>query len=485
MSGLPIPDDWHNGDWDSYCIKWPSSPQWKAILVGFLTQATRGRFWDGDTGAIVDAQYIGRLIFDANFPLAGCCSCSSDTGNDQEIEGFDSRIADLIGGVFDMDCSIPYGSLKFINGVLHYRYCGEWYAVDGAPANTPSSEGAYSLPTDTDYDNQTISTCGMAAAVASLVVDLAGYIWDESDNTLPIFMIKQAQDHVGLDLNNTWLLDAVNQALIMKGAVVISGTVIDLERSDVIPSWLQDELKCFLYPMMSTSGAMSGSTVFDALVSYFQNRFSAASSGNNIFILNYYDYVLRAIGTGNLNDVCNAGLFDTTQNCDCGSSTGPTAPTSNGWYLSAPYSKLVTSVGDWTTHNYHNIQVPHDAFGIVYYIEYTNVGKTVKRMSVGAGSPPAYDLDCWGDTSELLNSYGQGYLFAQGAQIVVNEVLAGQTFTRFTDATAYGTPSNPASPVVVAGDVVLHHMVHVDTVAGDTLKMYVRFIHNINSPSHG
>jgi len=59
---MPIPDDW---DGETYCchiVEWPDSPAWRTILAGLLLNPTSGRFWDGDTGIIIDAQAVGREI---------------------------------------------------------------------------------------------------------------------------------------------------------------------------------------------------------------------------------------------------------------------------------------------------------------------------------------------------------------------------------------------------------------------------------------
>lgn len=65
----PIPFDWDGESWKRFCVCWPDSPQWLALLRGFLTYCTRGRSWDGRTGTIKDAQAIGWEIANNNLPL--------------------------------------------------------------------------------------------------------------------------------------------------------------------------------------------------------------------------------------------------------------------------------------------------------------------------------------------------------------------------------------------------------------------------------
>lgn len=71
MPVYPIPNDWNGTDWECFIIEWPFSEQWVGILRGFVTTPLRGRFWDGKTGSIIDAQDIGREIEERN-PVTTC-----------------------------------------------------------------------------------------------------------------------------------------------------------------------------------------------------------------------------------------------------------------------------------------------------------------------------------------------------------------------------------------------------------------------------
>lgn len=66
MSEVPIPSDWDGVSWQCLTVEWPFSDDWTAIFTGLLTWPIRGRFWDGDTGTITDAQEIGRQIYVRN-----------------------------------------------------------------------------------------------------------------------------------------------------------------------------------------------------------------------------------------------------------------------------------------------------------------------------------------------------------------------------------------------------------------------------------
>lgn len=71
MPQYPIPNDWNGTDWECVIIEWPYSEQWFGMLRGLITSALRGRFWDGSTGSITDAQEIGREIEERN-PVTTC-----------------------------------------------------------------------------------------------------------------------------------------------------------------------------------------------------------------------------------------------------------------------------------------------------------------------------------------------------------------------------------------------------------------------------
>ncbi len=69
---VPIPDDWDGDDTLCVCVAWPNSVKWLGILQGLLSAPTRGRFWDGATGNILDVQEVAWQIWGANMPLKDC-----------------------------------------------------------------------------------------------------------------------------------------------------------------------------------------------------------------------------------------------------------------------------------------------------------------------------------------------------------------------------------------------------------------------------
>lgn len=71
MPVYPIPNDWAGEDWECFIVEWPNSVQWIGLLRGLITTPVRGRFWDGETGSIIDAQNIGLEIEGRN-PVTVC-----------------------------------------------------------------------------------------------------------------------------------------------------------------------------------------------------------------------------------------------------------------------------------------------------------------------------------------------------------------------------------------------------------------------------
>lgn len=63
-----IPNDWEE-EYCRFAVCWPNSPQWLAVLRGVLTLPARGRFWDGHTGLITEAQEVIKETFDSNLHL--------------------------------------------------------------------------------------------------------------------------------------------------------------------------------------------------------------------------------------------------------------------------------------------------------------------------------------------------------------------------------------------------------------------------------
>lgn len=56
MAGAVIPTDWDGVTFNCQKVWWPSSVQWRAILLGQITEPERDSFWDASTGTVEDAK---------------------------------------------------------------------------------------------------------------------------------------------------------------------------------------------------------------------------------------------------------------------------------------------------------------------------------------------------------------------------------------------------------------------------------------------
>jgi hypothetical protein len=113
-------------------------------------------------------------------------------------------------------CSIPYGALKYIDGVLHYRYCDEWYPVEGAPApedwSDPGDEDLIDPPPDT-YDEA--DACAKVLAYTSVVFSVIDRLLTDADSVeLPHNALRHVyEDHPDIDFGDLDLLNAYMAAL--------------------------------------------------------------------------------------------------------------------------------------------------------------------------------------------------------------------------------------------------------------------------------
>lgn len=66
MGDAKIPEDW-TGEYCTFSVCWPNSPEWLGVLRGVLSIPQEGRFWDETTGNVKDTQNIIEKTFDYNF----------------------------------------------------------------------------------------------------------------------------------------------------------------------------------------------------------------------------------------------------------------------------------------------------------------------------------------------------------------------------------------------------------------------------------
>lgn len=78
MPRMPIPQDWNGQDWTCFAVEWPDSPMFRAILLGQVSELTRGRYWDERSGSVLAAQDIGTQIYLRNQEQDECLLACTD-----------------------------------------------------------------------------------------------------------------------------------------------------------------------------------------------------------------------------------------------------------------------------------------------------------------------------------------------------------------------------------------------------------------------
>lgn len=99
MPGAVIPNDWDGESWKCWSVEWPDSVMWFALLEGFISTPRMGRYWNGETGTITEAQVVGVEILDRNQILEEVLmTCNEDS---LAVLG---EIRDAILAIANRDC---------------------------------------------------------------------------------------------------------------------------------------------------------------------------------------------------------------------------------------------------------------------------------------------------------------------------------------------------------------------------------------------
>lgn len=336
---IPIPDDWNHQAWHCVQISWPNSPLWNAILFGFLSQATRGRFWDGSTGSIKNAQATGWQIWDRNIPLIDCAGLLGPV--------LDGTTAILAGGCLgcpeddDMPCVDLSGLLKIEDGVLYVKdSCGDWVAV-GSFAPGAASEPIGDDPLNPDGDpGFTYSACGKATALIEKMRAVGQTAWDA--RTQPPWQYGKLfhADHPDLVGGTTWFTNAVLLA-IQLDIVTSHEDVFDTNETDILKEWLADKL--------ANDAAGLTSQQFDDL----KTKIAQVNGGINLMdptgIMkgNFWGAVMNAIGPGDAANITKMGAGNTAAVCE-GSIVWPEIPVLYDWVHRYDFRP---SLNGWTDGN--------------------------------------------------------------------------------------------------------------------------------------
>lgn len=321
---LPIPNDWNNEEWGCFIVRWPDSPQWRAILRGLLYQQTRGRLWDENTGTITDVQKIGYEIFNKNVPLTRCDRLKGpetpqdDTGYSQsEIEGLagilcgESEIAEL-----EYLMNGPCPPIKIENGNLYWWQCCEWQLI--GPLATVAEIVVEPWQPDEQGVYPAFSACGKAKAVHDAIVAVADGMWDARADVPWAYFGNVGARLPGYNLSKTWVLNGVLEAIKLD---IITG------ETDIFDEESLQRVLCRIETIMSADQSPLTSDQYSQIKGFYSGEFGPLGGGN------LYLYAIAAIGKDNLSTIAALGAIDTTSNCEC-----PSAPVGTYWENELSYA---------------------------------------------------------------------------------------------------------------------------------------------------
>lgn len=480
---VPIPDDWDGESWTCYQIQWPDSVLWQGILVGLLTMPNRGRYWDERTGSILDVKSVAMAIFSRNYPYIQCGDRNETQGQEPVIcfsGGSDCDSDDEYTGECLMGCSIPYGSLRWNNGVLQFRYCGEWYDVEGSPAiDTPITPDNYTPP---EIDGGGYSACGQATAVVEMVRQVITSIWDERNNSFWQWWGHVKGDCPGIGLDAKWIVVACQGAVDIMLAEIASAGGYEPDPFDE-STW--QSVLCALARDFSTSevGIINGNDIRSKLQSYFASEWGFDLLVNAMFV-----DALRGINRETFEEYALMGASYDEGDCECPTESEPllyaTEPDANGWYLGLPLEWTYT-YGTAKEDGY-NRQYPvaaHDVYGAFYACD--NMGGDFQRWARnGSDATGTFDFNLTlGGTADTLANARLLTQFPAGATLdaLVAALASGRTVT----SSSQGARSDViASPIASAGDTLLVSLFAQANSGTGTAAFKCWLIHNINSASH-
>lgn len=311
---VPIPSDWNGQNWECFTVEWPNSPEWIAILLGFLSQATRGRFWEEKSGSIQAAQDVGWRIWDRNVPLETCIGLQGPVLK-PTMSSFDDGTLDVEG--IEMPCVDISNMLKIENGILYARdSCCEWKSI-GSFTPGSSSEDLGSEPLNPSGEpGVTYYACGKADALINKMRAVGLTAWDSRDAPPWTYGSEFHKAHPDLEGGSLQFTTATVIALNLD-LLTSEDDVFDVLDTDALKAWLSGRLE--------DNPAGITEAQYTALNDQIYSQFSG---GFNIFdpIANskadFWSAVLGAIGPGDARNISQLGA---TTIADCAEPTEPFA----------------------------------------------------------------------------------------------------------------------------------------------------------------
>jgi len=470
---IPIPADWDGETWFCTQLQWPASPEWISVLVGILSNLTRGWYWNEQTGIVTDAQGIGRAIFSKNI---GFTPCSENGGGGNGGNG-GTTTPPSIGGMSSEDCEEEMTGITWLaveDGQL-YMYFGPCckVAVEGDFA---SIIGDVPPDTNEDPDDPQTWACNKAYWIADTLVSVAGDVIDAISGLGSVYSMYSPAHGVLSQFGSTWQTTQLVCAAYVADATEIETMLTDPD----LVAWLA----CGWSPLMAETDNLNSSEQY-SMITTMPSKYT---SGQQLFMRR----MVQAMSLATLQWWARL-FFDRVADCACPEDTGDSIPTASGWYWGAVQPEMTFNIpynqggafpeNEWG-YPFNKIVVPHDVYGCQWRVSL--VSGTVSAYKRSNDDQPwmgSFDHYFSGSNSDSLTP---GTLYVQVNTDQFNELYPAGGATRIAPLTGDGS-SVVASPVLTQGGIALMALsMHESAPAATSVARLseFRWLHNTGSPSH-
>jgi hypothetical protein len=312
----PIPDDWAGEDWFCVQVQWPASAMWISVLVGFLTSVTNGRFWNEDTGSVLDAIAVGWQIYAKNIAFTPCDAGDGqicpDTpavpcgGSPIDLEAILEEMEEYLEmpGIIDIKCE---------NGKLWKRLspCCEWVEVcdlGGITQDFEDPDGTF--PPDPEG---AAYKCRKARALADTFIDIMDDVMDAADDAFP----------QPFSIINEWTAISFNVPILWD--CIFSMGPMDNDLWAAQKDYYADVLACKWADILTDDAGSVGEYQFDYLQAVAQTNLPTPLSTGMVELL-------QSVGRGDVSAIAISGLGNSAAVCVCPSQdTDPTSSWNLDW----------------------------------------------------------------------------------------------------------------------------------------------------------
>lgn len=316
---IPIPDDWNGEDWHCIRVRWPDSTLYNALLVGFLTQMARGRFWDERTGLISDAQAVAQQVIENNLPFVSCTGEQIDTpGVIATRGGGIVIIGDDDMGQVVTDWYVDSATGEF---VVKFGHCCEerfsiaQQTIPGETSDTGEPEIPTIIPGEEDpyIPSLEYSACAKATTVVERIEAIARAAWGA--RTDPYSMKGAIEDaNPGYSVGVTWVYSIYVKAL---GLMAIEGVAdADIFNAEFYNAWIS-----WLISRLEDDPAGLSSSEWAAMINWVQYEWvfnyetPDLSTVIDFWLAGFYVNILNMLGRERFNQIMQEGMLRTDVDC--------------------------------------------------------------------------------------------------------------------------------------------------------------------------